>query len=290
MAHLYFDESPNEYLKLIRSSQPCDNPKIIATKHANENPGTDGFYYCFIKEQATIVSKSHLPYKLSFEKLEWLKKNFYTDSWSVAKLPGYNAEVSANPFEAFKEIPIKARYQFLIEDSQYHIMTFIKGPVCNGTNAENSIQEQFYVFFMAPESDLMVRSPLSAESIRKNVILPGEFGSNVKVGDLPKNWVQYADKRDIYRTIEKQEIKKLSPEGLGLRDLWDGNGNNDNAVLTVFRHDDNAVVVRGARGDLSKTAFVLDYSTFERLCYNLVINFNVFGNVGHTTEAFFQKG
>ena len=40
-------------------------------------------------------------------------------------------------------------------------------------------------------------------------------------------------------------------------------------------------VVKGAFGDLSMTAFVLDYSLFERLVYNLVVNFDVYGNIGH---------
>jgi hypothetical protein len=34
-------------------------------------------------------------------------------------------------------------------------------------------------------------------------------------------------------------------------------------------------------GDLSKTLFFLDYPLFERLVYNLVVNYDVFGNVGH---------
>jgi hypothetical protein len=34
-------------------------------------------------------------------------------------------------------------------------------------------------------------------------------------------------------------------------------------------------------GDLPKTLFVLDYPLLERLVYNLVVNYDVFGNVGH---------
>src|SRR5215475_8392401 len=56
---------------------------------------------------------------------------------------------------------------------------------------------------------------------------------------------------------------------------------SNSARLTVFRHFDNAVVTRGAVGDLSKTLFFLDYPLFERLVYNLVVNYDVFGNVGH---------
>lgn len=52
-------------------------------------------------------------------------------------------------------------------------------------------------------------------------------------------------------------------------------------MLTVFRHDDNAVVVKGFQGDLPKTLFFLDYALMERLVYNLVVNFDVYGNISH---------
>ena len=45
----------------------------------------------------------------------------------------------------FADIPVRARYQFLLDDAEYEISTFIKGPVCNGSVAVNSIQEQFFV-------------------------------------------------------------------------------------------------------------------------------------------------
>ena len=74
---------------------------------------------------------------------------------------------------------------------------------------------------------------------------------------------------------------KLRPAGYGIADIWNGDGHNPNALLTVLRHFDNAVVTKGAAGDLPKTLFVLDYPLFERLVYNLVVNYDVFGNVGH---------
>ncbi len=34
-------------------------------------------------------------------------------------------------------------------------------------------------------------------------------------------------------------------------------------------------------GEIPKTAWVIDYPIFERIYYDLVANFDVFGNVGH---------
>ncbi len=47
-------------------------------------------------------------------------------------LPTYAVEVSTNPFVAFSAIPADSRYRFLLDEAQYFIMNFIKGPVCRG--------------------------------------------------------------------------------------------------------------------------------------------------------------
>jgi hypothetical protein len=49
----------------------------------------------------------------------------------------------------------------------------------------------------------------------------------------------------------------------------------------VLRHFDNAFVLRGAHGGVPKTAWVLDYPIFERMYYDLVAGFDVYGNVTH---------
>ena len=74
------------------------------------------------------------------------------------QLPGYSEDTAANPFVTFADIPARARYQFLLDDAEYEISTFIKGPVCNGSIAVNSIQEQFFVLFLRPDADSMVMS------------------------------------------------------------------------------------------------------------------------------------
>ena len=193
----------------------------------------------------------------------------------------YGDDQANNPFATFAAIPVKARYQFLLDDAWFHVATFIKGPVCNGSAAVNSIQEQFFVFFLRPEADSMVMSAEHATAAQGQLVLPGEWGSDITVlQDIPffKRLVEH---REQYRKLRADSVRKLRPNGYSLDDIWDGDGTNPNALLTVFRHDDNAAVVKGAVGDLSKTVFVLDYPLFERLVYNLVVNFDVFGNVGH---------
>jgi hypothetical protein len=67
--------------------------------------------------------------------------------------------------------------------------------------------------------------------------------------------------------------------------IWDGEGNNPNAALTVFRHFDSASVSFGLLGDQPETAWVIDYPTLERIHYLLVAGFNVFCNFGHQLDT-----
>ncbi|MBV2167133.1 MAG: fatty acid cis/trans isomerase [Bdellovibrio sp.] len=282
LAHLYFPEHSNQFFKLVRSKTVCQKGvEEIATRRPNDDPRTKNFYYCLRKFPGTIVEKTHIPYEWSREKLERYKKIFWAKEWKVQSLPGYEPGVAENPFIAFKDIPVRARYQFLLEDAQYQVNTFIKGPVCNGSMAVNSIQEQFYVFFLAPESDNMVLSEEYDQKAQALLMLPGVWGSEVEIPDTPVLYKKLVEHRENYRKLRTEWQRKIRPEGYSLQDIWNGDETNPNAVLTVFRHDDNAVVSRGAIGDLSKTVFVLDFPLLERLVYNLVVNFDVFGNVSH---------
>ncbi len=196
-------------------------------------------------------------------------------------LPDYSEAKSGNPFAAFADIPVRARYQFLLDDAEYEIATFIKGPVCNGSVAVNSIQEQFFVFFLKPDADNMVTSAEYAKQAEDKLILPGVWGSDVPILEGVPFFRRLVEQREAYRKLRADGARKLRPAGYRLEDIWDGDGSNPNALLTVFRHFDTAVVTKGATGDLPKTGFVLDYALFERLVYNLVVNYDVFGNVSH---------
>ena len=274
------------FFRLVRSRTACGSGvDEIATRRPTDDPGSAQFFYCLQPYTGTIVDKTHIPYELSPPKLERIKATFFGAragaDWSVSKLPAYGNDEANNPFATFADIPVRARYQFLLDDAHYEVATFIKGPSCNGSTAVNSIQEQFFVFFLKPEADSMVASPEHAAKARNALILPGAWGSDVPLLDGIPFLEKLVGHREQYRRLRADSVRTLRPSGYGLADIWDGDGTNPNAVLTVLRHFDNASVRQGAVGDLSKTVFVLDYPLFERLVYNLVVNFDVFGNVGH---------
>ena len=63
--------------------------------------------------------------------------------------------------------------------------------------------------------------------------------------------------------------------------MWDGDGKNPNAALTVFRHFDSASVTRGFAGERPQTMLVIGYPLFERMHYLLLAGYDVYGNIGH---------
>lgn len=282
LAHLYFADEPTTFYSLVRSKTECSRGvDLIATRRPSNDPEVK-FYYCFQKVTSQIVNKTHLPLEISNEKLKRLKKLFYMTDWKVNSLPSYDEKLSSNPFIIFHDIPAQARYRFLLEDAEYHINTFIRGPVCFGNNALNSIDEQFFTFFLKPESDFASIDPEFETQTAPYLFLPSYYnGSNAKLMNILGTYGDMVSKREDYRKFVAKKYKEKFPQGYKIEDLWDGDGHNDNAVLTIMRHKDSATVLKGLRGDLSKTVFVLNYQLFERLVYNLVVNYDVYGNLAH---------
>ena len=143
--------------------------------------------------------------------------------------------------------------------------------MCRGEAALDVIEEQFLIFFLAPESDPSITDPDYLRRVARKLALPAESSSTVEA---------------LSPGFHLREIEYLAGEAPLVRartlaDVWHGDGTNPDAVLTVFRHYDNAFVLRGAVGGMPKTAWVLDYPTFERMYYDLVAGFDVYGNLTH---------
>ena len=105
----------------------------------------------------------------------------------------------------------------------------------------------------------MVMSAEHARQAQDLLILPGVWGSDVPILDSIPFFRRLVAHREAYRKLRADSAHKLRPAGYTLDDIWNGDGRNPNALLTVFRHFDTAVVTLGAAGDLPKTVFVLDY-------------------------------
>ena len=175
LAHFYFEGlDGGHFFELVRSGTPPGEPvRIIPTRRPDDDPGQP-FFYRLRLIQGTIVEKTHITYALSPARMSRLETLFLAPQWDIEKLPGYSRANAFNPFKTFAAIPARGRYQFLLDTAQYTVMTFIRGPVCRGQVATNVIDDQFYVLFQDPDSDLSVTDPGYMSRITPYLALTGE--------------------------------------------------------------------------------------------------------------------
>ena len=278
LASLYFSElDKNVFLRLVRSSTPPGQPVAeIATRRPFDSPGGAPFYYRFTRRVGTPIAKTHMPYALHDARMQRWKELFFEAAFQVAELPSYEPAIASNPFKAFAAIPAANRYRFLLDEAQFTMANFIKGPVCRGQVALNVIQERFWVAFIDPAVPWVeTAQPMLAESPDSD--MPAERGSDA----WPAAWAEYQRTHMSYVREKNEAIRRLHERGLTVDMLWDGEGDNANAALTVLRHFDSATVAKGWLGGEPKTAWVIDYPLLERIHYLLAAGFDVFGNVGH---------
>jgi hypothetical protein len=282
LAHLYFGDHPaGPFFRVLRSSTPPGTPaREIATRRPYDPPGDAPFWYRLQEIEAAILHKTHITYRLDAARRQHLAELFLAGDWEPTRLPGYEPEEAANPFVAFAEIPARARYQFLLDDSRFFVMNFIRGPVCYGQVAVDVIEDRFFVMFLDPDHDLSVQDPGFLAKAAPLLELPAEHGSAFPPGEL---WTAYALRQARYLRLRERRYAKRDPQGQGpsLDWIWDGGGSDPDALLTVLRHFDSAAVLHGFVGEFPKTAWVMDYPIFERIYYDLVAGFDVFGNVAH---------
>ena len=281
LGHLYFDtDSRHRFFRIVRSTTPPGEPiSVIATRRPYSDPGVARVYYRLTSERETILAKTHMPYALSPARMARFRAWFLDASYTVDGLPSYEPEVASNPFIAFQAIPLDARYRFLLDEAQFFIMNFIKGPVCRGQLALDVIEDRFWVFFVDPQTGA---SDATAEVLARqssNLRLPAEWGSDSRV---LKPWLEYSELEKRYLQAKSQFLDKTlgAPGKVNLSLIWNGDGRNPNAALTVFRHFNSASVVQGLVGEPPKTSWVIGYPLFERIYYLLVAGYDVYGDAG----------
>ena len=278
LAHIYFPEGEtSHFFQWVRSRTPSGEPiDLIATRSPNEAVGTD-FYYRLRPVADVLVHKTHITFELSAAKLARTQTLFFTPQWEVTQLPGYGAYHRSNPFAAFEAIPAEARYRFMLENAEYFVRNFIRGPVCRGQIATDVIRDQFWAMFQAPEHDLYITHPAYRQQVTTLLDMPGQQDELL---DLLGLWKVYKKKRNAYEELRKKAYAES--ELPDWSHIWQG---NDNALLTIFRQHDSASVRKGLIGEIPQTLWLMDYPLLERTYYQLVVNFDVFGNVAHQAQT-----
>lgn len=277
---LWFSDAPGQYFDLVRSrSAPGQPIDLIATRRPYDDPGVDRVWYRLQRREATPVAKTLLPLQLDAARLERLKGWFLTPVYTVNRLPDYDPETAANPFISFRQLPLLARYRLMLDDAQLIIGGFMKGPVCRGQVALNVINDQFWVVFVSPNEKAAQTMQMMIDAAAPVMRMPSERESTTGL----LTWAEYALMERKYTKARADVVSQLREKQVlpTIEEVWDGDGQNSNAALTVFRHFDSASVVRGLAGDKPQTTFLMGYPVLERMHYLLLAGFDVFGNVGH---------
>lgn len=285
---LYFSElqTKDRYFRLVRSRTPPGQAiDVIATRRPYESPGEERFYYRLEFTRTAVLDKRHMPYALNTQRMQRWQALFLEPDYEVTELPSYELDLASNPFRTFRQLPQSARYKFMLDEAQFTIMGFIKGPVCRGQVALNVIDDHFWVVFMDPDRESARHSADFLAEASKDLQLPNSrSGLLVSLAE----WLHYSREQKKFLEAKFDYIKTHTESGntrVNLDLIWDGQGSNENAALTVFRHTDSASVVKGLVGQQPKTAWVIDYSLLERIHYLLVAGFDVYGSVGHQLET-----
>ncbi|HSC68314.1 MAG TPA: fatty acid cis/trans isomerase [Cellvibrio sp.] len=286
LAQLFFPEAPDFHFRLVRSSTPPGQPlNRITTERPYDNPNVNRVYYRIWQDPSSQIAKTYMPYALDKKRMNtWQQLFFSTDpafAYEVTQLPSYDHLVAANPFVAFAELPVNARYRFMINEAHFTIMNFIKGPVCRGQVALNVIQDHFWVFFFSPETQATEGMAKFLADNSKHLELPSEAGNTLRP---LSNWHKYSELQTEYLSAKANFINQAAAadNGIEMDDIWNGDkGTNPNAALTIFRHGDSASVHKGLIGQPPQTAWVIGYPLLERIHYLLVAGFDVYGNSSH---------
>ncbi len=275
LALISFDELTGEHYKIVRARNLTGEPIEIPTVRPFDSAGNN-FHYRFKKYIRTVMDKTNMPYALNAKRrARW--KQLFDDKELLAggqEFPAYG-DLGSNAFKTFKRLSPQSRYEFLLDDAYYHIMTFIKGPVCRGPTALSVINDHFWVMFMDPALDPTLKDPKFMSVLEKEMFPPTSAEDKIKpFNQFRENfWDAIEHKYSVYQKANVSFSPRL---------IWNGyGGENKSALLTVFRHYDSAQVMQGAFGPMPKTVWVLDYQILEDIYYNLVAGYNVFGPVIH---------
>ena len=264
LATIVLDESPGERFRLVRSTTPPGEPvNVIGTGVPYDDPyahaGVDRFWYRLRKLTEAPMQKNLFLWRLGRADRDRLERLFFgadgrgsdwADSGPLDPPWGIG-----NPFRIFRAIPAEARYRFLLENAETVTSGVIYGPVCNGQTATYAVKDHFWVFFVDPAADPSVQDPELGLSSWKTLMDRSVFGNAA------------------YVRAYNKALAELRPDGWTVDAIWDGDGTNPNAWLTVMRHDTNVSVVRGRQGGTPRTLWLMSYSGLERMYYDTVASF-----------------
>ncbi|MFT7625745.1 MAG: hypothetical protein ACI9WU_004936, partial [Myxococcota bacterium] len=277
-AHLHFERNEGEFYRLVRSRTRTGPIDEIVMERPFDVPKKTDIFYRFEKLTEVLVAKSHVVWNLAPETMTRWDELFHQAEWTMDNSRIFDPS-SDNPFAYFAAIPAKIRSRFMMENSKQLVDAMVRGSVCTGAGATFAIRDRFWVWFMDVESDVTTQEAIGG------TFTGGPFLGESSWFHLNPESSSVFRERD-YLGAHQKWLQRYRPDGLSISDIWDGDGGtNPNAWLTILRHDKSATVHHGAIGGQPETMWILTYANFERLYYNLVVQFKVWSHAAHKLDT-----
>ncbi|MFO1109303.1 MAG: fatty acid cis/trans isomerase [Bradyrhizobium sp.] len=275
--HVYFDNAgTGHFFQLIRSSTPSGLPPVPVRQHLPNDPVDGPIYYRWKLVDQTLCAKQHqLVLNASNDRLGRYKSIFNETNWEVSKLPGYSRQAQMDPLNTFAAIPAKLRYKFMLADAWYYRATVSWGSSCRGNLIVGVVQDVEWTFFENPETSLYVNDEQFRAALAPYVGLKDTEDLIAYIG-VTKDFI--ARRNEAIR-LTASRLSQASGNRSRIEDIWAGDQVGDVPMVMPFRNGDNAFVPQpgSAVGDYPKTGWVLDLPIMERLLYEAVYNFDLFG-------------
>ncbi len=122
----------------------------------------------------------------------------------------------------------------MLDDAQFFVMGFMKGPVCRGQIALNVINDHFFVAFFDPEKDTISNDTAFLASVSDYLDLPARRGDKLNIDIL---WADYQSKQEKYLDAKGTYLAKLDPakRGNDIAHIWNGDGHNRQCAVNDFQ-------------------------------------------------------
>ena len=155
LAHLYFEDVDPErpFFRLVRSRTPPGHAAVdeIPTRASVRRPGRGPVL--LPARAASAADRREDAHAVRAERRADARA---TASCSSSRTTGRRAAVlragdrRQSVSRPSRRCPSQSRYRFMLDEAEFTMMGFIKGPVCRGQVALNVIQDRFWITFVEP--------------------------------------------------------------------------------------------------------------------------------------------
>lgn len=273
--HFEEKEDANLYI-LVRSVTPPGEDVVPVKQHVHNGPVEEGtfFYRFMLLDQTGCVKSKRLKMLGDEKKLARWKEIFDEQDWDATRLPGFSERERYDPINIFAEIPVKARYKFLLDNSWNIRGAIVHGPSCRGNQAIGSVQDQGWHFYEDPETSLYVNDPEYRAMVDP---LLSFYIDKTRIHDALVTRHEYVERRKEFMKLRMEREQETGVKAQ-MTDIWRGEDDDDTPIVTVFRHETDAFTVdKGiVAGDYPKNAWYLDYPIMEQAYYTAVTNYDLY--------------